>query len=486
MATHDGASAALTGPGCPVPGPSRWNPRAWHAFLLRVEQFDWAFDRYGDIFTLWTPGVGRVAVLRDAELISTALAAEPGLASFNARPTAVLWGPRSVFTQEGAEHQRLRKLMLPGLGVKAIRRHRADVAAVAEAMVDAFPAPGTPFALLPRVQDAVLRAMLRMLFSLDDQAMRTWSPPVAALMRVGASERTTVRFALRRAGAMRVWPAFYRARAHCGGLVQQEIARRRRGQCGDDIFGTLMQARTPEGAGLTDAALVDQAISFMFAGQITSSLGLAWAVERLVRNPRALDRLTDEAVTGEGDAYATAVASEAMRQRPPTGVIPLGTVREPLNLGGYRIEAGTGIVVAPRPLHHNPRYFTDPHVFRPERFLGDRLVRHSWMPFGAGARLCVGRHLALLQITTFLQVLAHRVTLRAVETRDEPIHRIVFSLHPGNGCLITAEPRGPADRLPTEPGEQPGAPPDRGCGRASTGRAPGTDSRPDGAGGESA
>ncbi|MFI0406669.1 cytochrome P450 [Actinomadura sp. 3N508] len=457
MTTHQASPASGTSPARPVPGPSRWDPRTWHALLLRIEQFEWAFERYGDIAGVWTPNFGPLVMLRDADMITGALAAEPGLASFNARPNAILWGPRSLFGQEGAEHQRLRTLLLPGLGHKAVGRYRADIAALAEQMVDSFPPAGTPFPLLAHVQRPVLYATLRHLFGLDDRAMRAWLPPIRALLRAGMSQRTAVRFALRRAGAMRVWPAFHQARAACGALVQQEIDRRRQcGDLGDDILGVLMKARTPQGARLTDPALIDQSITLMAAGHVTNSLAIAWSVERVIRHPQVLERLADEATAADSDAYATAVASEAMRQRPPAVAAPLGVTRQPLTLGGYRVETGTGILVAIRSLHHNPRYFPDPHLFQPERFLDDRPARNTWMPFGVGPRLCIGRHLAMLQATTFLQVMARRVVLRPVETREEPLHRIVINNHPAHGCMVTTEPRTTARRPPHQPPPRPG------------------------------
>ncbi|MFC4015879.1 cytochrome P450 [Nonomuraea purpurea] len=424
-----------------VPGPGWLTPLLWRAYARDSERtFRRAFDHYGPAFALWVPGIGRTALLCDPDLIGGVLSAG-GLRPFKPRPTAVVWGPRSIFALHGPDHHRVRKLMLPVLGGAAVDRHREDAIAIAERMVDGLPT-GTPFELLPHARDALLRAMLRAMFGLTDQRMDRWQAPVRDLLDIGGSQQASVRFVLRGLGATRVWPAFHAARLRCGRLIHDEIARRhRREEDGRDILGQLMRARTADGAALTDAALHDQAISVLVAGFIAPALGLAWAVERLVRHPSALDRLTGEAIAGTGQDYAAAVACEALRQRPPTSIVPLGVTGHTVTVGGYRLRPGTSLLVPLMALHHHPGHFSDPYVFRPERFLRTRPSPFSWLPFGIGPKICAGRTLAILQISTFLQVIARRLILSAAGPPEEGVHRALVSNYPSHGCRITAASR---------------------------------------------
>jgi hypothetical protein len=266
---------------------------------------------------------------------------------FEGRPTAAAWGPRSIFAQQGADHHRMRKLVLPLLGGRAVRSHREIVADVAGRTVDGFPA-GTPFELLPLLWEALLEIALRALLGLDRRRLEVWRPLVRELLNVALTEELMVRFALRGLGAIRLWPSAQRLRARCVRLVRGEIARRHDGDTGDDVLSLLMASRTAEGWRLNDEALVDQVLTMLLAGHTTTALGVAWAVERLVRHPPALHRLTAEALRGEDDRFATAVACEPLRLRPSTSTVPLGVARERLTFGGYRVEPGTNLLVAPR------------------------------------------------------------------------------------------------------------------------------------------
>ncbi|MFG6191935.1 cytochrome P450 [Nonomuraea sp. JJY05] len=425
----------------PVPGPGWLTPLALPAYLLRGEHLlDRAFERYGEVFAFWAPGIGRVALMRDPALIGEVMTAR--LDPFDGRPTAAAWGPRSIFAQQGADHHRMRKLVLPLLGGRAVRRHREIVADVAGRTVDEFPA-GKPFELLPLLWEALLEIALRSLLGLDRRRLEVWRPLVRELLNVALTEQLMVRFALRELGAIRLWPSARRLRARCVRLVRGEIARRHDGDTGDDILSLLMASRTAEGWRLNDEALVDQVLTMLLAGHTTTALGVAWAVERLVRHPSALHRLTAEALRGEDDRFATAVACETLRLRPSTSTVPLGVARERLTFGGYRVEPGTNLLVALRALHRHPRHFADPLDFRPERFLEGRPVPYSWLPFGTGPHVCVGRHFALLQISTFLHVVTRRVILSAADPRDEGMNRVAITHQPGRGCTVVAVPRGP-------------------------------------------
>src|SRR5205085_483335 len=124
---------------------------------------------------------------------------------------------------------------------------------------------------------------------------------------------------------------------------------------------------------------------------------------------------------------------EAMRLYPPAYMTGRKTLR-PLDLGGYQFPSGTTLVISPYTLHRRAEYFPDPERFDPERFTPEReaqLSRGAYVPFGAGPRVCIGNHFALMEAQVILATLAQYVS---------------FELAPGQQVvpepLITLRPRG--------------------------------------------
>src|SRR5688500_6947588 len=113
----------------------------------------------------------------------------------------------------------------------------------------------------------------------------------------------------------------------------------------------------------------DELITLLLAGYETTATSIGWAVERLLRTPAALQRLTDVVKAGESTEYVDAVIKETLRVRPVISEV-FRQPSETVELGGYRIEAGTQMAAALLLVQCDPElYGPDPHAFRPERFL---------------------------------------------------------------------------------------------------------------------
>ncbi|MEU4580271.1 cytochrome P450 [Nonomuraea sp. NPDC023979] len=426
--------------------PARLGIRALLEYQRQGETWiERTFDRHGPIFTMWNPGVGRVAMLRDADHVRQASSArERLLAPFEGGPLDLAAGPRSILALEGSQHLQVRKLLLPPLRGSALERHRALMSAAVSRSMASWPV-GVPFELLPHLSDTVFDIFLGVLLGVEGDRLAAWRAPFAALRARLHAPSTQVRYMMRRTGAVAAWRSFHRLRERCVRLIGAEIERRRRDPAGhgDDVLGSLMAARTPSGSGLTDAALCDQMMALLLAGHETTAVGLAWTVERLLRHPEAMARLTAEALAGDGEAFATAVACEALRQRPPVAFKPLGVTRHACRLGPYVIEPRTTLLVHLRSLHHDARHFPAPSAFRPERFLDTRPAPGSWLPFGLGAHLCPGKPYTMAQSGALLHTILRGGELSPPpDARDEPIERAHMVInHPGRNCLVTYRPR---------------------------------------------
>ena len=118
-----------------------------------------------------------------------------------------------------------------------------------------------------------------------------------------------------------------------------------------DILSLLMQARDEEGAAMQDSELRDELVTLLLAGHETTATTVAWAIERLVRHPDKLERLTAQCEKGESDEYVQAVVSETLRVRP---VVPL-VIRASRSRSGRRARVARGHAGGAVDIPHQPR-----------------------------------------------------------------------------------------------------------------------------------
>ena len=228
-----------------------------------------------------------------------------------------------------------------------------------------------------------------------------------------------------------------RARRQLDATIYRAIdLRRRSGEDRDDLLGLLLAARDDEGdgGGMTDLQLRDELLTLFLAGHETTANALAWTWHLLAQNPDAEARLHAELRTVLGGRapgaddypalpYTRAVLAESMRLYPPAWTIG----REPLEdfeARGYRIRAGSIVLVSPWVVHRDPRWWSEPLEFRPERWLGDAEAAHpryAYFPFGGGPRLCIGQSCARMEIVLVLAAIVQRLEFVLVrDSRSSP------------------------------------------------------------------
>lgn len=104
------------------------------------------------------------------------------------------------------------------------------------------------------------------------------------------------------------------------------------------------------------------------------------------------------------------VFKEALRFTPPAWTLNKRTPVRDLDLGGYRLRAGSGVFVMPYVMHHSERWFPGSFRFDPERFAPEKppVERHAFMPFGGGERICIGAGFATMEAKLIIATLAQR------------------------------------------------------------------------------
>jgi cytochrome P450 len=173
-------------------------------------------------------------------------------------------------------------------------------------------------------------------------------------------------------------------------------------------------------APLSDMEICAQSFTFLLAGYETTSTALTYTMYELAQNSAIQDRMFAEirAVLDaknkrdttaleyedlEGLTYCEAVFNEAMRKYSPvTTMIQSRIASKDCKVGTFFVPKGCKMLIDSWSIHRNEKYYPNPEQFRPERFLADdpeAQTRHpyAFIPFGVGARKCVGYRLAMME-----------------------------------------------------------------------------------------
>ena len=331
---------------------------------------------------------------------------------------------KGLLNSEGAQWRRQRKLTAPSF-------QRSEIAVYGEQMVDCtqrFVAglrDGAELDIHAAMMHLTLDILVRTLFGTEVSRVHEVEDALDGVMR----EYTPLRISLR--NGLPPWVTFAsrrniaKLRAALDSVLLELLAERRQhGESGTDLLSRLLAASDSEG-GLSDAELRDQTMTLFLAGHETTALVLTYALRLLSLHPQAAERAKRE-VQGVLDGrapgipdlpalvFVRAILDETMRMFPPAYAMAREALMD-CELGEFRCDAGTEVIVVPWVMHRDQRFFTQPELFYPERWLSKpELPRGVYLPFGAGPRVCIGNHFAIaeamLALTVFLQSGDFRLT----------------------------------------------------------------------------
>lgn len=398
--------------------------------------------RYGEPFTLRTRPVGPLVVVSDRDSVHQVLTGDPRTyeaGRANGRILPIL-ECGSLLVSDGEEHRQRRHLLMPSFRAAAVDRLGDFVVAQTQRAMQRWPVDRR-FPLLPSMRSITLEVILRAVISLPDPAShRRLAASVTGMLSPAASA------ALWLERDRRPWwsPAnvFEHRRRTVRALVGEELARRRRlrdGRGRDDVLDVLMAGSGPDGAALDDRSISDEVVTLLMAGYETTSIALAWAFERMVRNRAVLDRVRAD-VSGGDTAYVGALIRESLRIRPPL-IDAVRAVSKPVTLGGRDIPAGAVVMVSIPLVHHRRGIYPCPEELRPERFLEGHPRATDWVPFGGGPRRCIGADLAMLEMTKVIETVLSVAQLRPDRLKAESCRLYGTTLQPSRGASVVLDGR---------------------------------------------
>lgn len=366
-------------------------------------------------------GRWRLFLASDPDLIQQVLVtdAKSYIKHFGARTFKPVLG-NGLVTSEGDFWLRQRRLLQPAFLKAQVQSYAPVMANLTEAMLARWH-PGKSVNLEFEFSSLTSSIALKTLFGLDDQGDRE---------RIDESLRQVFDLLTARLDMPFQWPLWLptpvnirlnRALTDVRRVIDGFIAAGRARPPGSDLLSTMIAAQHEDGTGMSDQQLRDEAMTLYLAGHETTALTLTWSWYLLSQHPAAEQKLVEEwqrmlngraPTPGELAAlpYTAAVINEAMRLYPPVYVIGREAVTD-LELGGYRVKRGYTVLMSQWVSHRDPKYFTDPERFSPERWLdglATRLPKFAYYPFGGGQRICIGSHFALMEAAILLSTIGQQ------------------------------------------------------------------------------
>jgi cytochrome P450 len=334
-----------------------------------------------------------------------------------------------LLTSEGEHWKRQRRLSQPAFHRERIAFYASVMTDYTEQMLSNWH-DGTVIDVHQEMMRLTLRVVVRALFNVEAEETEDISGSLNVLMR----DSTGARMLLPPFFRQLPLPGMFEFRSAVNQLndtVYRIISlRRRNGHHSGDLLSMLMEARDEDGSQMNDKQLRDEVMTFLLAGHETTALALSWAWHLLGHDPQAerqlqqeLDRVLGGRTPNISDlsslTYTDSVIKESMRLYPPAWSLARTVVKD-FELDGYCIPRGANVVMSQWLMHRDPRFFSDPERFDPDRWGTEdshNLPRFAYFPFGGGPRQCIGASFSMMEAVLLLATIAMRFQLCPVEGR---------------------------------------------------------------------
>jgi cytochrome P450 len=340
-----------------------------------------------------------------------------------------------VLVEDGDSHDRLRQEMNPALHKRTLDSYADQMWQCTDTITEGW--GDTPVDMLVEMRKVALLILTRTLFNVDfePELPRLWGAILRTLGYISP-------------GPWIIWPGIprlgYQRALRTVDHYLYEIIRLRRATPGDDLLGLLIAS------GMPDELIRDQLLTLLIAGHDTSTALLSWALYTLSSRPeiQAKTQAEIDATLGENPPgyarvgqlrYLEQVVNETLRMYPP---IHLGSriAARDLEFQGYRIPAGQRVLYSIYLVQRDPRYWQNPSEFIPERFAPEQTRQpYTFLPFGGGARNCIGMAFAQVEAKVVLARILQRYDLKITNPRVGL--RMGATLEPRHGVQVKLQRR---------------------------------------------
>ncbi|WP_454199293.1 cytochrome P450 [Nocardia sp. Marseille-Q1738] len=448
-----------------IPPTAQGVPWLGVAHRISMNKFEFAgqfAERYGDVVRLPTPRKRHVYLISSPELVADVFVHNARSRCKGVMLNAALQPvPGTPFpVMEGDEWRKMRRLVTPFFSVPGLKAILPAVDEILETHVDRleqYADRPDPVDVTELLELTSFDVMMRTVLNLDLSPKR--SRRIVRYWRY-ASEGAAIRWAwfwlpmpLRF-----LWSARKDIPASPLVFETYRLVREKRSSFveGKDLFSAMRDAEFDDGTTWSERQLFAEMFNYVFAGFETTAAAMAWTLGMLTKHPEAMAAVQREAASlGRAPTHADldrfpyirACWDEAQRIQG----LPYYSrdSREDQVLGGYFIPSGSVLLSSPYAMQNDSRFWSEPELFQPERWLDNTYERNAYLPVGVGERRCIGAHMANVEGVLYLAKILRRFDF---STDSEWIPRRHFRMATAlrGGLPIRIRRRALQDQSPSE------------------------------------
>jgi unspecific monooxygenase len=299
----------------------------------------------------------------------------------------------------------------------------------------------TPFSLLPRIQEVILEGVMELVFGPPLKDSRAYEEAKAAFVRGCRLASAAALFAPILRTNWGRWSLGWRLE-ECARTVRQFIAThvaRARESTRNDESGILLRAMLEgRAAGYfsSDDELFDEIASVLLGGVQSTAVSIAWTVAHIMTDAALRESLiSEDSPASHHGSLLDSTCKESLRLHPIVPIV-IRRVRQPFVVGGVSIKPGDFVLPCAFLTHRRADVYGAPHQFIADRFLNATPAPYEFVPFGGGARRCVGQALALLQLRTGVLNIISRRQIQAVDVSLPASRRYNITMAPRGGVRL--------------------------------------------------
>jgi cytochrome P450 len=354
-----------------------------------------------------------------------------------------------VLTCPKAEHRQQRRMLQPAFHHSAIDRYTEFMARSAATQTSGY-RDGQVIDVSHEMRRLTVIIMCKVIFAADDvdEVAEEIHRALPELLK-GVIRRTVMPAEF----LNRIPTPANRRYERAAAQIRRAVLRatevyRRAGVDRGDVISLLLAVRDADGNGLTDDQIVDQVVTFLMAGSESTASAMCWFFHAMTQTPdvqTAICAEIDEVIGSRTPTMADIARLtqfnhallETMRLYHPVWFLTRRSVA-PVTVSGREFPAGANFIYSLASLHRDPYIFTDPLAFRPGRWAEAAPDRHSFIPFGAGTRKCIGDDFAMIEMSVILVTILQQWHLRLTDDRAvKPVAMAV--MHPDRLVLRLAQ-----------------------------------------------
>ncbi len=418
-----------------IPGPNRWEtfrglfPNVFPRFTPFLTEMT---ARYGNVVAFALPWRSYVFVNEPSLIKDVFVTQQHAFSkSMGARMLRYLLGD-GLLTSEDPLHRQMRRIVQPAFHRERIAQYGREMQRLSDEFVETL-RPGDAFDAHAAMTQLTLRIATTTLFGSDESGSSDTVSDALGLMMEEFPRGLLPFGQLRQRLPLPSTRRFNAARATLDEIIYELIARRRRdgAERGDALSMLLAASDADTEYAPSDEQIRDEVMTLFMAGHETTANLLTWTFYLLAKHPQVDERLGEAARAGDRE-YVLRVVKESLRLYPPAWLIGRESRHEVTLVDGSRIPPKTTVFVSPLLLHRRPEFFPDPMRFDPDRWDGFEPQPFAYVPFGGGARRCIGDEFAWQEAAIVLAAIARRYR---------------FTMEPGIEVgtlpLVTLRPDGP-------------------------------------------